>query len=137
MAPSATHTLAVAILHFLALSPALTFAHPAAAHDHVEKAVLPDMPNLLPNVHELFKRQNGNYPPQDVAGPQPRQEWVTAYNAAVQQGLIPQFAPSVLRNGWPAYTGNTPASTICSWTVSKCEPAGECVVEGSSTADGT
>lgn len=114
------------VVALAALLARAAVAHPMGDHEHVHST------RGLPYTHNedlehLFKRQQqGNYPPEDVPGPQPKQEWVTAYNTAVAAGMIPNFPPSVLANGWPAYAGNVDPNTICSWTVSKCT-TGECV----------
>lgn len=74
----------------------LTLSLPSVLSHSFEVVALPVVPNSKRDVHKLFqKRQNGNYPPEDVPGPNPLPAWVTAYNNAKAAGLIPSIPPSV------------------------------------------
>lgn len=71
----------------------------------------------------MFKRQNrADYPPSDVAGPDPLPAWVDTYNRVKAAGLIPDFPVSVGVDGWPQYPASvdTMSDELCSWTMAKC-----------------
>ncbi|KAI9616579.1 hypothetical protein H4Q26_010977 [Puccinia striiformis f. sp. tritici PST-130] len=58
------------------------------------------------NIRALFEVAPGTqltYPPTDTAGPEPRPEWIAAYQTAKQAGLIPSVPPSVDVDGSAVY----------------------------------
>ncbi|CAH7667156.1 expressed protein [Phakopsora pachyrhizi] len=80
-----------------------------------------------------------NYPQSDQVGPKPLATWLEAYREAKASGLIPNFAPSVLKSstnndadGSPTYpyipeSRISDKKDICSWTISKCESSSDIV----------
>lgn len=116
------------VLLALTISALSVLAHGHGHHEHAARR-LPKQRNTREEaLRKMFKRQGAaTYPPLDVFGPTPLPAWVDTYNNAVAQGLIPDIAPSVDNDGWPAYPASVDISSteVCSWTMAKCNGTGD------------
>lgn len=120
--------LPTSVLLALAISALPVLAHGHGHHEHAARRLPKQRNTREESLRKMFKRQGpATYPPLDVFGPTPLPAWVDTYNAAVAQGLIPDIAPSVDNDGWPAYPASVDiASTeVCSWTMAKCNGTGD------------